>query len=183
MLAGLAVAKVIRSGQGLQILELAQNRLGDIGIAGISGALLATSCEPIEPADEPEKTLPFRLQRLDVSSNQVTELGLNTLCNAISTAIEQNQNAQSADFPLKELLLAYNRIGDEGAKRLAKFWAAHSNDLHVESLDVSHNNLSTKGLTLLLNALSSSGRALSTIALTVCCPFLSHVVVSCETLV
>jgi hypothetical protein len=38
--AGLSIAKVIRSGEGLESLEMCGNTLGDAGVAGISGAFL-----------------------------------------------------------------------------------------------------------------------------------------------
>jgi Ran GTPase-activating protein (RanGAP) involved in mRNA processing and transport len=170
----LAVAKVLRAGQGLTVLDLSHNMLTDVGVAAVCGAILADESDhavslhsdAATAVDEPAtRPLPFRLQSLGLAGNQMTDNGLQKLCHALGELTKLHQDLGSGHYtlPLTELQLGSNRLGDEGGRKLARFFNMHMDALKLEHIDLSHAGMTARGVSLILSALATSCQSLSTL--------------------
>lgn len=158
------------------MLDLSHNMLSDVGVAAICGAILADESDhaasvhsdAATAVDELEtRPLPFRLRSLGLAGNQMTDNGLQKLCHALGELIKLHQDTGSGEYtlPLTELQLGFNRLGDEGVRKLARFFNMHMDALKLEHIDLSHAGMTARGVSLILSALATSCRTLSTLSI------------------
>ena len=175
--AGYVIAKLLGSRGRISTIDAQNNSLGDVGVSSIAGGF--TSEMNVMKLRVPCPTLSLSkltLRELDLSGNDITDLGVIALCSGLRAFVK---NAHYADktVSLKILRLSRNRITDKGAFSLAQLIdigilsdiedganssllspAGHEEErlpLHLEELCISDNLMSSIGLCNILIAASS----------------------------
>ncbi|KAL3944712.1 MAG: hypothetical protein SGBAC_001227 [Bacillariaceae sp.] len=156
----LAIADFIRQGSRLSKLFMTGNRIGAGGVSAIAESILENEVRSanFEPA-QPEIS-EHQLQQIDISHlrsfSGMQELflggtGMGMLgCNSVSRLLETTSFLRVISFPNCD-------IGDDEIGVLASSIKANKGALPVESLQLSFNNMTHKGLESLMNALWGSG--------------------------
>ena len=175
--AGYVIAKLLGSRGRISTIDAQNNSLGDVGVSSIAGGF--TSEMNVMKLRVPCPTLSLSkltLRELDLSGNDITDLGVIALCSGLRAFVK---NAHYADksVSLKILRLSRNRITDKGAFSLAQLIdigilsdiedganssllspAGHEEErlpLHLEELCISDNLMTSIGLCNILIAASS----------------------------
>jgi Ran GTPase-activating protein (RanGAP) involved in mRNA processing and transport len=112
----------------LEMLDISQNSIGDIGINAIVDAIENNSC----------------LRELNLTNNSISGERVSVL-----TTVLRHQN-----FALKKLYINNNSIGDIGVIALSTV-LRHPNST-LESLDISKNSIGEMGVNALTNALENN---------------------------
>lgn len=160
-----ALASAITSSFSLETLDLGRNEIGPDGMASLTRSL--KRCGP-----------ECRLKKLNISNNNLGDLGVIALGDAMSSYrnivhldVSFNNISQSGAVSLMAALRGYkalrslfldnNLIGDRGAKALAQSLSS----MNISSLNIGFNNISAEGLSYILvdifNAKCISSLALS----------------------
>jgi hypothetical protein len=159
--AGLSVSRLLGSRGSLAMLDLRENKLGDVGVASIAGAFTTDISETLST----DKVSFLSLCILDISDNNFGDMGVLTLCRGLSQ-FARHTSALGRLSSLKALRMNKNNIGDKGAMCLAQLvgsmqteralrFASHrghqSASLQLQELGLSANPIGGRGLRALLN--------------------------------
>eukprot|EP00062_Callorhinchus_milii_P026714 gi/632989153/ref/XP_007883495.1/ PREDICTED: NACHT, LRR and PYD domains-containing protein 3-like [Callorhinchus milii] len=122
------LASALSTNHSLTELYLDNNKLGDLGVKRLSGALRKLEC---------------KIQKLDLGDNSLTNDSIEELASVLRT-----------NSSLKGLNLDYNKLGDSGVKLLST--ALSNSKCKIERLWLSNNSLTAKCTQDLASALSKS---------------------------
>eukprot|EP00526_Cylindrotheca_closterium_P000078 CAMPEP_0113620600 /NCGR_PEP_ID=MMETSP0017_2-20120614/10502_1 /TAXON_ID=2856 /ORGANISM="Cylindrotheca closterium" /LENGTH=864 /DNA_ID=CAMNT_0000530277 /DNA_START=116 /DNA_END=2710 /DNA_ORIENTATION=- /assembly_acc=CAM_ASM_000147 len=156
----LALADFIRQGSRLSKLFMTGNRIGAGGVSAIAESILedevrSANFEPAQPETSEHQLLQVDRSRIG-SFSGMQELflggtGMGMLgCNSVARLLETTACLRVISFPNCD-------IGDDEIGELASSIKANKSALPVESLQLSFNNMTHKGLESLMNALWGSG--------------------------
>jgi hypothetical protein len=164
--AGMAMAKVIGARAGLEVLDAAENRLGDAGIAAIAGCFTADLSEISN--NTPVSLLSLAV--LDLSNNDFGDAGVLALCRGL-TYFSKTASSMHRRSNLRVLKLNNNKFGDKGAICLATFLdtCCTTGCYNLEEISVSNNVITGTGLHHLLLAVGDSSSLLK-VGLKHCAP-------------
>jgi Ran GTPase-activating protein (RanGAP) involved in mRNA processing and transport len=138
-------AKSVQASRSLLSLSLDANRLGDQGMAQMAIAIT----KPDMSAKHHHQ-----LNQMTLSANEISDAGVSSLEEALSTA-------QNPKFTT--LSLAYNRIGDGGAAKIAKLCLTNN---AIVRLELQHNEIGDYGATALADLLPQHASGIQTMLLT-----------------
>ena len=118
--AGYVIAKLLGSRGQMTIVDLQNNSLGDVGVSSIAGGFTSELIDTKLRAPHALLTLSkLSLQELDLSGNDISDLGVIALCSGLGVFVRNAYKANQKIF-LKILRLSRNRITDKGASALAR---------------------------------------------------------------
>ena len=126
---GRAIARVLRVGGSLTMLDLSRSSIGHEGAKALAAGVAASRS----------------LANLNLTNNEIGDEGAKALAAGVA-----------ASGSLVTLLLGYNQIGDDGAKALAAAVAPASHSLAIH-LYLGHNKVGDEGAKAIVEALLSSG--------------------------
>ena len=127
--AGYIISKLLCTRGKLTDLVFADNFLGDVGVCAMAGAFsssfsdlplripLSTALNGMGVGSLLQSKL--TLISIDLSGNNIGDIGIITLCDGLKTLLNNCYNTQQK-LPLKSLILNKNRITDKGATAIAE---------------------------------------------------------------
>ena len=157
--AGHAIGELLKVNPShLQLLDISDNTLGDIGVASIAGSF-TMDLSDIPPSSSSSVLVSLAtLLVLDLSANDCGDMGVLALCRGLS---QFARHAHSLDIvpALKVLRLSRNKIGDKGAHCLAQLIRKVSSMICLEELAIEENPIGPTGLVSLLQAISDDSNS------------------------
>jgi len=157
--AGHAIGELLKvTPSHLQLLDISDNTLGDIGVASIAGSF-TMDLSDIPPSSSSSVLVSLAtLLVLDLSANDCGDMGLLALCRGLS---QFARHAHSLDIvpALKVLRLSRNKIGDKGAHCLAQLMRKVSSMISLEELAIEENPIGPTGLVSLLQAVGDDSNS------------------------